>query len=86
MKDAPEKKRKSFCLTISKSSQYPKQQKRKGKQNEANSKHGVFVSHLASFLELTGQRATYGGRVAFSGLSRLVFSNTNTKKLEREKC
>jgi hypothetical protein len=82
MKDAPEKKRKSFCLTISKSSQYPKQQKRKGKENEANSKYGVFVSHLASFLELTGQRATYGGRVAFSGVACFVFSDTDRKKLE----
>jgi hypothetical protein len=36
-------------------------------------------------LELTRQRATYGGRVAFSGVSRFVFSHTNRKKLEREK-
>jgi hypothetical protein len=36
-------------------------------------------------LGLTGQRATNGGRIAFSGVSRFIFSNTNRKKLEREK-
>lgn len=36
-------------------------------------------------MELTRQRATYGGRVAFSGVSRFVFSHTNRKKIEREK-
>jgi hypothetical protein len=81
-KDKPKEKLKSLCLIITKSSQYLKQQKRKGKENEANSKHGVFVSHLASLLELTGQRATNGRRVAFSGVACFVFSDTNRKKLE----
>jgi hypothetical protein len=67
---------------MTKSLQYPKQQKRKGKQNEVSSEHGVSVSHLASCLELTGQRATYGGSVAFSSVSRFVFSDTARKKLE----
>jgi hypothetical protein len=33
-------------------------------------------------LELTGQRATNGGRIAFSGVACFVFSDTARKKLE----
>jgi hypothetical protein len=36
-------------------------------------------------LELTGQRATNGGRIAFSGVACFIFSDTDRKKLEREK-
>jgi hypothetical protein len=36
-------------------------------------------------LELTGQRATYGGRVALNGVACFSLCLTNREKLEREK-
>jgi hypothetical protein len=62
-----------------------KKETRKGKGNETNFEYGVFVLRLASCLELAGQRARHGGGVASHRLTCFVFSDTNRKKLEREK-